>query len=51
MKTSNPIPVELGNHNTYLPTKQILPSRTYSMVLSGVPGFKTTPALAPKFFI
>ena len=27
------------------------PSRTYSIAVSGVPGFRTTPALAPKPFI
>jgi len=26
------------------------PSRTYSIALSGVPGFRTTPALAPRLF-
>lgn len=28
-----------------------LPSSTYSIALSGVPGFKTTPAFAPKLLI
>lgn len=31
--------------------KWILPSKTYSIAVNGVPGFKTTPAFAPRLLI